>query len=151
MGIKLEAGQWYRTRGGDIVYCIGNLILAGWLDRVWVQTEDVLVEEYVINGDYCTDDGSDVEEKNIVEHLPDCTGFDWELPKPKPKYRPFANRNETLSHCDGWWLDEAGAAFRVMRVESGGVTVYGCFMSFDVAFEILKRQDGTPFGVLDGV
>jgi hypothetical protein len=212
MGIKLEAGQWYRSRGGEICFVVGRSAAFESGADCWV------VEESHGANETFTEDGfflsvRSEHHRDLIEHIPDCTGFDWvpapklqlregawyeradgnivgpcerceesttiltdgiakwrigclwysdvgtcpvysnylirEVEPPKPKYRAFKNRNEALSHCEGWWLDEAGAAFRVMRVESGGVTVYGCFMSFDVAFERLKRQDGSPFGVLD--
>lgn len=74
-GIKLEAGQWYRTRGGSIVRCVaGGVRYAG-----------SFVLEAFNSAYYVLCDGKHVcgnANWDVVQHLPDCTGFDWEPQKP---------------------------------------------------------------------
>jgi len=81
MSVKLEAGNWYRTRGGEIVYCVAKhpidvqypflVCFDGKDDR-----DDF--ESYTIDGIF-----SEIVPTNrdIIEHLPDCDGFDWVPPK----------------------------------------------------------------------
>jgi hypothetical protein len=72
-----------------------------------------------------------------------------EVDPPHKDYRKFANRDEALAHCDGWWIDESGNAVKVMRVSDSGI-VFGVrgFVDFHDALVTFKRQDGTPFGVV---
>lgn len=71
-----------------------------------------------------------------------------EVDPPHKDYRPFANRDEALEYCDGWWIDENGHAAKVFRVSSSGVFFQGRgFVDFHDALTSFKRQDGTPFGM----
>ena len=68
-----KAGQWYEWQSGKRVLCCDS-------QRIWARE----TETFII--------GKDVE----LTHLPDCTGWDWQPPKPEKKYRPFANAAEFL-------------------------------------------------------
>jgi len=60
---------------------------------------------------------------NQVEHLPDCTGFDW---KPELKYRPFANAAEFKPYRDLWVkFKEVAGVFRVMEISNDCVRFAG--------------------------
>lgn len=85
--IKLEAGQWYRLLDGRIGFCIGEGPKNG--DIHYDNYPMLLVFNYA--GDaygWYTIGGVSADETDgcdLIEHLPDCTGFDWEEPKPEPK------------------------------------------------------------------
>jgi hypothetical protein len=84
--IKLQVGQWYRRRDGEIVYCFAknpvNVIYPYHLC-----CEDGTFETCTEDGDWC--DEADNDDEDIIEHLPDCTGFDW-VPTPKLQLREGA-------------------------------------------------------------
>ena len=147
--IKLEAGQWYRTRGGSIVYCgsksakYKNAFLCECNSSPYV----VRCNGLHIHGN-CNWD--------LVEHLPDCTGFDWEPPKPEPKYRPFANAEEFKPFRDKWVVSVStdaitGGFERVVSYDNFRVYVtigetIG-YWHWPQAMERFTFEDGTPFGV----
>lgn len=83
MKIKLKAGQWYRDREGAIWYCIADSA-PRYEDPILFVCENV-----DRNCDFFRENGlhSDPNEKlrNLIEYLPDCTGFDW---KPSKIWRP---------------------------------------------------------------
>lgn len=144
MSIKLEAGQWYRTRGGSLVRCVdGGIRYVG-----------SFVFEAHNSAYYVLSDGRHVcgnSNWDIVEHLPDCTGFDWEPPKPEPKYRPFKNAEEAFPHCDEWLVNDSNHKLRVNKVNKSGIATYDGYFDFEHAFFKYKKLDGTPFGVrVDG-
>jgi hypothetical protein len=93
--MKIEVGQWYRNGAGHIVFCLAKNPYT--TDYPWVMVShngfDTEVESYQIDGTYSSSpylEGiEDLEDWNIVEHLPDCTGFDW-VPKPKLQLREGA-------------------------------------------------------------
>lgn len=87
MSVKLEAGQWYRTRSMGIVYFVGLKPVSkhGYCGVLCSKNGDSLS---------CRSDGRYSNETpehpyDIIEHLPDCTGFDW-VPKPKLQLREGA-------------------------------------------------------------
>ncbi len=85
--IKLENGQWYRNRGGGIGFCYGeSKANSSREDRWLIEESDGVIDMFFLNGRYrsFTDTSRD-----IIEHLPDCTGFDW-VPKPKLQLREGA-------------------------------------------------------------
>ena len=76
--IKLASGQYYTTACGRIGYCLvcnHQSPSYPWI----VAWKDGDIDTYTDDGRLYEDDTS---EYDLVEHLPDCTGFDW---KPKPK------------------------------------------------------------------
>lgn len=84
--IKLQAGQWYRRRDGEIVYCFAkNPVNVTYPYHLCC--EDGTFETVDEAGDFC--DETDDDDEDIIEHLPDCTGFDWE-PTPKLQLREGA-------------------------------------------------------------
>jgi hypothetical protein len=84
--IKLEAGQWYRRRDGEIVYCFAkNPVNVNYPYHLCC--EDGAFETVDEAGDFCDD--TDDDDEDIIEHLPDCTGFDW-APTPKLQLREGA-------------------------------------------------------------
>ena len=68
-----KAGQWYVDSDGTRFLCCDGR-------RLWTP-EGETWNAYV--------------DKELT-HLPDCTGWDWQPPKPEKKYRPFANAAEFL-------------------------------------------------------
>jgi hypothetical protein len=211
MNVKLEAGQWWMSRGGGIRYVVGRGPLVG-IPHQDVHSFLILHDPNASRVSWSTDDGLSIDgmSDDLVEHLPDCDGFDWvaspklqlregawyerqdgkivgpcvkygnkdrpwaidvylysdeginsattlshivrevDPPKPpKPKYRPFASRDEALAHCNGWWIDENGIAAKIFRVSESGIFFQGRgFVCFNDALNTFKRQDGTPFGVV---
>lgn len=112
MSIELISGQWYRTRGGKIVYCIGvkpHGIYAQYPALVCVSDGSTVAHK--IDGTYST--AINKHELDIVSHLPGCTGFDWVEPK-KLQLREGAwyRRNDgridgpCRVHCKEPWIDD---------------------------------------------
>jgi hypothetical protein len=115
-----KAGQWYRSeRYGIMLSCMG---LAFWTPL----TETV-----------------DIDASDELTHLPDCTGWDWEPPKPEKKYRAFATLREWWPHRERWFRDAGGAALKGWL----------CDVHASALFEqgaVFLNDDGTdaePFGV----
>lgn len=83
--ISPQVGQWYLTRGGDIMLTV--------LDKKNINTDydgtyPILTVDrsgadysYTSVGSY-RDDGFE-DDYDLVEHLPDCTGFDYVNPTAK--------------------------------------------------------------------
>jgi hypothetical protein len=67
-----KAGQWYKDRNGARILCVGG-------DKRFVRE---------VGDVFCLWNNEE------LDHLPDCTGWDWQPPKPEKKYRPFANAAE---------------------------------------------------------
>ena len=148
MSVKLQAGQWYRTALRDIGFCVGEGPRNG----------SVVNDKYIMLVAFrCSDDfqwftiegkSADGETYDIIEHLPDCTGFDWVPPQPpQPKYRPFKSAEEFKPYRNCWWYrdDSDGRKhFPPMYYSDrfhGGI-------SFAYRFETCFFEDGSPFGVL---
>ena len=86
--IELKPGQWYRTRCGEIRYCIGESKAATLPGDKWlVEDEEGRVDTFCWDGRWIADE---VEDSDLVEHLPDCDSFTWEPPKPKLQLRAGA-------------------------------------------------------------
>ncbi len=205
MGVKLEAGQWYRDRSGGIRYCIGaSMALANRGDKWVIEDQDGRCGVYHNDGAWIE---FEQDPFDIIEHMPDCTGFDWvpppklqlregawyerkdgvvvgpcepkngpvfpwmvgeyfyrhdgtnnteptflirEVDPPQPKYRPFKNAEEFKPFRDCWWYRDDNGTRRYFPPQyyddkcHGGVT-------FVRRFETCFFEDGTPFGVIDGV
>jgi hypothetical protein len=90
---------------------------------------------------------------DIIEHLPDCTGFDWVPPQPpQPKYRPFKDGAEFKPFRDKWVKykqSDVGKTMLCVSFSNEGVTACISFMPYKTAFDSLVFEDGSPFGVLD--
>lgn len=130
--IKLEAGHWYRNKKGNIRRC------------AYIINHDSYRARFLMEWD----DGSAgfVEEHEVGEHLPDCTGFDWEPPKPEPKYRPFANAEEFKPHRDKWWIKVDGLDERIYPPAYYNDEYHGG-LSFEACLKFRQFEDGTPFGI----
>jgi hypothetical protein len=210
MSVKLEAGQWYRTRGGEIVYCVGIKPVQTATQTVY---DAVVVCREGYSYDYISDGlfiNGESDDKDLIEHLPDCTGFDWEPPKPvvvpegwrlldegetildtdkwwegrywddmtgsstigkpldfrihtpvarkieppQPKYRPFKDGAEFKPFRDKWVKykqSDVGKTMLCVSFSNEGVTACVSFMPYKTAFDSLVFEDGSPFGVTDGV
>jgi hypothetical protein len=66
-----KAGQWYRSEQYGIMLCCMGLAF-------WTPLTETV----------------DIDANDELTHLPDCTGWDWQPPKPEKKYRAFANAAE---------------------------------------------------------
>lgn len=78
-----------------------------------------------------------------LTHLPDCTGWDWQPPKPEKRYRAFASMREWWPHRERW-------------VKQDGIVQKRPWFSpeqaehdFDMGYIFLNDDgsDGEPFGV----
>jgi hypothetical protein len=144
MSVKLEAGNWYRTRGGEIVYCVGGSKAVDTGDRWIVENDEGEINTYHFDGRWLSDE---VDENDLIEHLPDCDGFDWvPPPKPAPKYRPFANAEEFRPFRDKWWRWKSDCCLNPPARYSD--KEYG-MNGYLFMFEKAEFEDGTPFGVLE--
>jgi hypothetical protein len=74
-----KAGQWYQDNNGQRFLCCDGR-------RLWTPEGETWNAHY------------DLE----LTHLPDCTGWDWQPPKPEKKYRAFATWQEWWPHRDRW-------------------------------------------------
>ena len=73
-----KAGQWYESESGARWLCIDGNRLSD--------------SQYVLL----------LNELAPLTHLPDCTGWDWQPPKPETKYRAFKTWQEWWPHRDRW-------------------------------------------------
>jgi hypothetical protein len=73
-------GQWYENHIGTKCLCIES-------GRVYCQ-----------NLGFFT-----LPLHELLTHLPDCTGWDWQPPKPEKRYRAFASFEEWWPHRERWW------------------------------------------------
>ena len=214
--IKLQAGHWYRDRQGEILYCISTGAPRHKGPMIFVcEYRNRNCDFFRENGWY-TDPNEKI--KDLIEHLTDCTGFDWVPPKrpdapegwrwleddekiqdgdnywnkrhkdgnpfpdlvyssvgktwngikpkydhcwgvlrkiepPQPKYRPFKDGVEFEPFRDEWFCDSVNTSFRVKvtAYDSEHVWFAGASVGqrYAEAFKHRKREDGTPFGVLD--
>lgn len=80
--LKFGETGWFRTRGGEVVF----------ICRMALKDSPCVLAGSDANGtvDYWASDGrfmaTGSHALDIVEHLPECTGFDWQ---PEPKYVPW--------------------------------------------------------------
>lgn len=148
MSVKLEAGQWYRTRGGEIWYCIGeSKATSDPLDKWVVENRYGQIDTFCIDGSWVENDQN---ESDIVEHLPDCTGFDWEPPKPEPKYRPF--KWEERERLRGKWIQfVSNGALIELACDSFYMVQQFTINGYrsDWLFEHAQFLGGARFGVVD--
>lgn len=79
--------HWYRRRKGDIALCV----LRQSSSMACVIAEDASFYHIARSGRFLNGEGRDYD---IVEHLPDCDGFDW---KPSPKVIPWTFETSPVS------------------------------------------------------
>jgi hypothetical protein len=109
--IELQAGQWYRRRDGEIVYCFAKNPV-NVIHPYHLCCEDGTFETCTEDGDFCVE--TDDDDEDIIEHLPDCTGFDWVPPKPvvAPEGWRLLTEGEIIEQGDiamdeeGCWLHD---------------------------------------------
>ena len=111
---KPAAGEWWRTRGGEIRFVVG-VSPSNEFFPIWSTDTDDYMETHSVDGNVMI--GKEWRE-DLVEHLPDCTGFDWQPEAEQwPKYREawsfaFVRRDSPSSagyvDPDGsdWWFGE---------------------------------------------
>lgn len=82
---KFEAGQWWRTRDGKIKHVIADTgEVRPESDYRFVAIDrGGSIATYTAEG-YEFDSDNECD-SDLIEHLPDCTGFDW-VPEKWPKY-----------------------------------------------------------------
>jgi hypothetical protein len=86
--IKLENGQWYRDASGVILYCLGHYPNSDTF--LCLDKDHFELLNYAEGGEFLSDYGGNGNSRYyIIEHLPDCTGFDW-VPAPKLQLREGA-------------------------------------------------------------
>ena len=122
-----KAGQWYKDRNGAGILCVGG-------NRFVREVGDVF-------GLWSNEE---------LTHLPDCTGWDWQPPKPEKKYRPFANAAEFAPHRDRWVKYDGmsgGFLFRITGFSDSGARTEHDGAAYKKMLEIAFFDDGTPFGV----
>lgn len=152
--IKLQAGQWYRDREGDIWYCVGKKAPA-----VKSDLGLFVAENQFLKCDFFHDDGrySDPNEKirDLIEHLPECTGFDWTPPEPLPAYRAFAESCEFGPYSDRLVRskDDATGGSTILSFDFNSINLLGFgALSYAYLFEhfvFVDRATGktSPCGV----
>jgi hypothetical protein len=93
--MKIEAGQWY-DRLGNRLYCIGWSFSKG--EYVYEQL-NANKQPYISIG-RCSDPTA------TLTHLPECTGWDWEPPKPVDPGEGWRllEVGEVMNAGDEWWL-----------------------------------------------
>jgi len=123
-----KAGQWYRKRDGIRVLCCSSdkrfIRDIGDVFRLWDDDE--------------------------LTHLPDCTGWDWQPPKPEKKYRPFANAAEYMPHRGRWIQYKEDHYFSTIAAYNDShvwMTSATTGMEYARVFADFTFDDGTPFGV----
>lgn len=77
-----------------------------------------------------------------LTHLPDCTGWDWQPPKPEKRYRAFASFQEWWPHRERWVRRDGFTAIVCYRQED-------CESLFETGTVFVNDDgsDGEPFGV----
>jgi hypothetical protein len=78
MPLEIKANSWYRTRGGEIAYVAA--IAPGKHRCPVLGCKKSMTLTWDMEGRYFGDNTK--ADNDIVEHLPDCDGFDW-VPTPK--------------------------------------------------------------------
>ena len=149
MGIKLEAGQWYRNRDGFVRHVIGRGPLVG------IPNQDaysflVLHDPNASGTSWSNDEGFSIDGMNedLVEHLPCCDGFDW---KPEPQCRPFLNSDEFAPHRDRWVVNGSHPDFwRVERYNNDYVFINGRQVAYCDLYDNYRFEDGTQCGIVVG-
>lgn len=146
--MKIEVGQWYRLRNGEIGYVFGKMLsdTAGHPFRM--ERAGGIAVSLTLDGHYYN--SRDPNQNDIIEHLPNCDSFTWVPPKSKPVYRPFANAAEFAPHRDRWIQRFYGdGCFKVVAYDDTSVYTRDGESRYTTYFTNgFKFEDGTPFGVL---
>jgi hypothetical protein len=122
---KAVPGQWYEDgRGNRLLHAYGWSFYKS--DVGWIQLSQ-----------------SEASLTYIL-HLPDCTGWDWQPPKPPKRYRAFASFEEWWPHRERWMKNKTGQVFRLGWIASNTAEVD--FLE-GIVFLNDDGSDGEPFGV----
>jgi len=125
-----KAGQWYESISGFRLLCIKGSRVAN-------------------DGGEIVFLGSGVE----LTHLPDCTGWDWQPPKPEKRYRAFSGVHEFLCHLEArcphdWFfrrkVDAASQHCSIIGFSEEQFNGQSWQSAFD---DLVWSKDGSPFGV----
>lgn len=102
--VKLEPGQFYRSRGGEICFVVGKSAVFAGGDDCWVVEESHGATETFTEDGFFLSVRSE-HHRDLVENLPGCDGFDWEPPKPiePPEGWRLLTEGETISVDDLWY------------------------------------------------
>jgi hypothetical protein len=122
-----KAGQWYQDNDGVRFLCCDGR-------RLWTP-EGETWNAYI--------------DKELT-HLPDCTGWDWQPPKPEKKYRPFANAAEFMPHRGRWIQHKEDRYFSTIATYNNKhvwMPSATTGMEYARVFSDFTFDDGTLFGV----
>lgn len=150
MSVDLKAGNWYRTRDKSIVYCLG---VGPCKDNAYpvlcsLNEDCDCIEWYKPDGKFTNK--LPPSTNDIIEHLPDCTGFNWVEPSKSPKFRPFTCAEEFKPFRDKWFRRKGGCLCKVAAYDDVSVTFGTCDRAW-LYTECLTEwefEDGSPFGIL---
>lgn len=150
--MKIEAGQWYRLRNGEIGYVFGKMLSEDAKYPVRIEIAGGNSFAFTADGHYYESRVKSLHDP--VEHLPDCDSFTWVPPEPKPVYRPFASAAEFAPHRNRWVVPKAcsvpkGLAFLCSIYSDNGVYTESGTIGWAGMLRDFKFEDGTPFGVLE--
>jgi hypothetical protein len=94
MNKQPQPGEWWKTREGKRVYIAA--VMPDWFTglyplRVFSGTAEIDSEKYTRDGGYHFDGLQ--SGRDLIEHLPECTGWDWQ-PVKYPRYFETHNRED---------------------------------------------------------
>ena len=140
--MKLEVNKYYRTRDGKIVLVLGivpDCVPEPDCLRAFVCDSEQSFFMHK-NGMY---ESSKINELDLVEELPNCTGFDW---VPAPKYIPYTfDTSPAIVKCIDRLTKQKKVAY---LISSSCFAVGASEFDFQYMFDNFTHLDGTPFGAL---
>jgi len=128
-----QAGEYWRMRNGDIAKVADvrsgyDWCIIGWIGDDWNTWRA---------------DGSDGGSLDLIEHLPDCTGFDWKPEPPKPQYVPF---DLATVLRDAWYTPkESCSMHRIIGLSDSAAYLGGRWFTWDQLLTY-TTIDGKPAG-----
>ena len=136
--LKFGESGWFRTRGGEIVFACRVSNAGGYCvrgsDRCGLFNGWSEFGKWRIGFD---------NELDLVERLPECTGFDW---KPKPKYVPWTF--ETMPVAVKVKSKSSSECHVVVPCDAtDALCVQGHGISYSDLLSSYSQIDGTPCGV----
>lgn len=142
--IEIKYGQWWRTRAGVIVFVFSLLpkeVTTNVLQPVAVVSKDGAYFSHCTNGKYLLD--ASQSGRDLVEHLPDCMGFDW---KPQSEYVKWTF--ETMPVAVKVRRKGSGDLCLAQPLDRGVAKVGGWVYSYADLFREFEQLDGSPCGLL---
>jgi len=115
-----KAGQWYRSEQYGIMLCCMGIAF-------WTPITETV----------------DIDANEELTHIPECTGWDWQPPKPEKKYREFVTFGEWWPHRNRWVQHQQYVHMNYWESQSQAKKW------FDDGAVFLNDDggDGEPFGV----